>query len=233
MESIKFKLDLGNPMLCFMCPKCFGVTHIRVMKHKLHLSTMDIRCEPNDVTDFVIGKDQCKVEVAYNNLVHMVHNCDQNATDREPMVCVNPLLGNAISNFSRLGFDVTRCSCGKNGSTITTKPFIEFDISYDDDPQSNDIKNQLSAAIIAVRDDALENKVNHDSLECLVFRTMRCDFELMSIGQHLRITCDPLSIDPNTEVDEIPWTFAYALDEVTGYLNKHAAIKPEDNGDVR
>lgn len=39
MESVKFKLDLGNPMLCFMCPKCFGVTRIRVNKHKLHLST--------------------------------------------------------------------------------------------------------------------------------------------------------------------------------------------------
>ena len=230
MESVKFKLDLGNPMLCFMCPKCFGVTHIKVMKHKLNLSTMDVRCEPNDVTDFVIGKDQCKVEVAYNNLVRMVHNCDQNATDREPMVCVNPLLGNAISNFSRLGFGVTRCSCGKNGSTITTKPFIEFNISYDD-PKSNDIKNQLSAAIIAVRDDVLDNKVNHDSLECLVFRTMRCDFELMSIGQHLRITCDPLSIDPDIDTSEIPWTFAYALDELIDYLNKSAANKTENDDD--
>lgn len=78
----------------------------------------------------------------------------------------------------------------------------------------------------------LENKVNPDALDCLVFRTMRCDFEPMSIGQHLRITWDPLSIDPDIDVDETPWTFAYALDEVTGYLNKHAAIKPEDNDDV-
>ena len=231
MESIKFKLDLGNPMLCFMCPKCFGVTHIGVKNHKLHLSTMDVRCEPNDVVDVSIGKNPQAVENVYRSLVHMVHNCDQNATDREPMICVNPLLGNAISNFNRLGFNATRGVCRNDGANITTKPYIEFDISYDD-PQSNDIKNQLSAAIIAVRDDVLENKVNPDSLDCLVFRTMRCDFELMSIGQHLRITCDPLSIDPNTEVNEIPWTFAYAVDEVVGYLNKAAVSKTEDDDDV-
>lgn len=230
MESIKFKLDLGNPMLCFMCPKCFGVTHIRVKKHKLHVSTMDVRCEPHDVMDFTIGMNPCAEEVAYKNLVRMVHNCDRNVTDREPMVCVNPLLGNAISDFNRLGFSVTKCACGKNGSNITTKPFIEFNISYDD-PKSNDIKNQLSAAIIAVRDDVLENKVNPDTLDCLVFRTMRCDFEPMSIGQHLRITWDPLSIDPDVDVDEIPWTFAYALDEVTGYLIKSAANKKENDDD--
>lgn len=97
------------------------------------------------------------------------------------------------------------------------------------EPKSNDIKNQLSAVIIAVRDDVLENKVNPDALDCLVFRTMRCNFELMSIGQHLRITWDPLSIDPDIDVDEIPWTFAYALDEVTGYLSKSAASKTEDD----
>lgn len=230
MESIKFKLDLGNPILCFMCPKCFGVTHINVKKHKLHLSTMGSRCMPDDVINFTIGKNPEAVEFVYRSLVRMVHNCDQN-TDHEPMVSVNPLLGDEISNFNRLGFNATHGVCRNDGTNITAKPFIEFDISYDD-PQSNDIKNQLSAAIIAARDAVLENKINPESLDCLAIRAMRCDFELMSIGQHLRITCDPLSIDPDIDIHEIPLAFAYALDEVLNHLDKSVTIKPEDNDDV-
>ena len=230
MESIKFKFDLGNPMLCFMCPKCFGVTHIDVKKHKLRLSTMGSICMPDDVINFTIGKNPEAVEFVYRNLVRMVHNCDQN-TDHEPMVSVNPLLGDEISAFNRLGFNATHGVCRNDGANVTTKPFIEFDISYDD-PQSNDIKNQLSAAIIAARDFTINNDDNTNDIDRLVMITMHCDFELMSIGQHLRITCDPLSIDPGINIHEIPLAFAYALDEVLSHLDKSAAIKPEDNDDV-
>ena len=231
MESVKFKFDLGNPILCFMCPKCFGVTHINVKKHKLHLSTLGSLVQPDDVMDFSIGKDPCAVEYAYNNLVRMVHRCDQNA-DHEPMVCVNPLLGDEISAFNRLGFNATHGVCRSDNANVTTKPYIEFGISYDD-PQSNDIKNQLSAAIVAARDFTINNDDGTNDIERLVMITMRCDFELMSIGQHLRITCDPLSIDPGIVIREIPLAFAYALDEVLNHLDKSAANKPEDDEDVR
>ena len=230
MGNARIELDLGTPDLAFMCPKCFAVNRINVEQHVLHVNT----------TAWIsLDLKPCSNELVYRNLIHAVHNCKENRADREEMICIDSYLDTILPEFNELGFSTTYGRCSTD-SYSALNPFIEFDISTDD-PHSYDIKSQLCKAIIAAREDIF-SRFDETYPDHAVAESMRCDFEMMCIGQRLRITSDPTSVNPklaSCPTTRIPDAFARTLRRVLYYLEKgrnesiECNTMKEDNDDVR